>query len=205
MSKYRKLLEFIPYLEDPSTRWLGDNGGFFYCDYSEIGSKLICTIEELTEGPSNTYQVIEKYNIETINLDDFDYENCPYDLAFALIALFVREERFCAGSVFGAISRGHMLKLIKVLESYENKYEIVAISGERTQDMGIYEITIFVRAYSQYYYFNYYGNLSQGKETGKQGDIPLGNWFLDIREFTKKDYDDYPEFVKAIDKYFKER
>ena len=84
-------------------------------------------------------------------------------------------------------------------------YEIVAIRGEREPKLDLFGVTVFARANNQYYYFKFYGNSVEGIPTGKRGDIPLGNWFMDVRDFTEKDYVDYPEFVKGIEKYFKGR
>ena len=294
MSKYHNLISFIPYLEDPNAEWLDRDEAFhpFYASYSRLGYELIDAIADLMDGPKNTYMVLEKYNLEyyEIDFDTFDYNSCPEDLAFAILGVMLRKERFCAGEVFGMIKRGHVLRLLKVLEKYDveskyeycilfggaiivraksllyneqarklganypqwtmlgyddeskgifgrtdlkvteeealkhaltlgvtkedfyeevigraTNYEIVAISGEREPKLDLFGVTVFARANNQYYYFNFYGNLVEGRPTGKRGDIPLGNWFIGIRDFTEKDYDDYPEFVKGIERYFKER
>ena len=211
MKKYHKLVKFIPYLEDPNTKWLDEDAEFhfFYASYSELGYELIDAIAELTEGPGNTYKVLEKYNLnyDEIDFENFNYEDCNLDLAFAILGVILRKERFCAGEISGMIKRGYVLKLIKVLEKNnpEVNYEIVSIRGERSKELDLFGVTVFVRANNQYYYFDFYGNLVQGRPTGKRGDIPLGNWFIDIRDFTEQDYEDYPEFVKGIEKYFKER
>ena len=119
---YHKLVKFIPYLEDSNTKWLDEDAEFhfFYASYSELGYELIDAIAELTEGPGNTYKVLEKYNLnyDEIDFENFNYEDCNLDLAFAILGVMLRKERFCAGEISGMIKRGYVLKFIKVMEKY---------------------------------------------------------------------------------------
>ena len=135
MSKYHKWVKLIPYLEDSKTKWLDEDHEFnpFYVAYSQFGYQLIDAIDELTDGPQNTYKVLEKYNTTygELDLGTFDYVNCPEDLAFAILGVMLRAERFCAGEIFGMIQRGYVLKLIKVLQKYDHKinYEYCILFG----------------------------------------------------------------------------
>ena len=211
MTKYHNLLTFIPYLEDSNTEWLYKDGGFnlYYVSYSQLGYELINAIEELIVEPENTYMILEKYNLkyEEIAWNTFDYSSCREDLALAILGVMLSKEICSSGEIFKMIKRGYVLKLIKVLEENDSevKYEIVAISGERDTKLDLFGVSVFARANNQYYCFDYFGNLVQGRPTDKKGNIPLGNWFMDIRDFTEQDYEDYPEFVKGIEQYFKER
>ena len=120
MKKYHKLVKFIQYLEDANTKWLGDDceSYVFYTTYSKIGCELISMIEELTDGPINTYRVLEKYDLRygEIDFESFDYNNCNLELAFALLGVMVRKERFISGEILHMIRRGYVLKLIKAIE-----------------------------------------------------------------------------------------
>ena len=119
MSKYQKIIDFIPYLENPNTEWVEKDEpfSFFYANYSRITYEFMDRVAELMEGPSNTYQVLERYGLYygEIDFDSFDYENCPPKLAFAILGVMMRAERFCTGEIFGQIQRGVVLKLVKVL------------------------------------------------------------------------------------------
>lgn len=84
-------------------------------------------------------------------------------------------------------------------------YEIVAIRGKRSLNGGLSSVSVFVRANNEYYFFDCFKSVVEGMPTEKRGDIPLENWFTHLRKFSEDDYKNYPEFVEAIDKYFKER
>lgn len=114
---YEKIIEFIPYLENKNTVWSNEQDNILYYNYSKIACNLMSAIEEKMLGSSNTYNILKKYNI---SMDDiyslkFDYETCTPELAFAILAVILRSERFCTGSFAGAIEKGIVLKLIKVL------------------------------------------------------------------------------------------
>ena len=121
---------------------------------------------------------------------------------FGRVDLKVTEEEALKQALLLGVSKEDFYEEVV---SRASSYEIVAIKGERDSKLGLLDVTVFARANNQYYYFTFYNNSIEGRPTGKRGDIPLGNWFMDIRDFEEQDFIEYPEFVDAIEKYFKGR
>lgn len=116
---YKDIIKFIPLLEDENTKWAEEQDNFFYFNYSDTADMLMEAITDKMLGPSNTYQVLHKYNIsDNFKYTDIDVESCNLELSFAILAIIVRRERFCAGAFMKAINTGIVLKLIKNIEKY---------------------------------------------------------------------------------------
>ena len=119
---YKEIIKFIPLLEDPNTKWEEEQDNFFYYNYSEPAIMLMDAITDKMLGASNTYHILDKYNIECDFIyDDIDIESFNLELSYAILAVIVRKERFCSGAFMKAIKLGLVLKLIKNIEKYSKK------------------------------------------------------------------------------------
>lgn len=137
MSKFDKLLSFIPLLKDDGFgEWIIDreNDGspehpihFPYVSYSECVNDLVHAIYDFQEnnedfGLRNYSDILNEHGIEwgTDSMASADVSTIDAQTVMALLVGAVRAERFCDGALLNFLKSGMILKWLERLQEIVN-------------------------------------------------------------------------------------
>ena len=133
MSKFDKLISFIPLLKDDGFgEWIIDheNDGtpehpihFPYVNYTECVNDLVHSIYDFQEnneefGLSNYNDILNESGVDwgTESMETADVSNFDARTIMAMLIGAVRAERFCDGALLGFLKSGAILRWLERLQ-----------------------------------------------------------------------------------------
>lgn len=115
-----KLIEYLPLAtKKHHLKWIEKdyNMHLTYCNYSRLGDSFIIDAENCTKLiNSDIYEVLEKQNINANQIDKVKLSNYGLLTLVSMLMVIVRQERFCAGRIYGCIVDGTIARLLKAIK-----------------------------------------------------------------------------------------